>query len=489
MKKIIIISLALFTLILFVQNTQAKNLKAFMSYATFYSPADGSYLETYLGVVGKSAVFVKNKNNKFQGTIEVTLIFKQGNVIKDFKKYNLLSPEVDDTTNIDINFIDQQRFVLPEGGYKMEIQISDLNNPLSKFKANDSLAISFPADKINVSGIQLVDTYKQSTSPTILTKGGYDIVPFIVDYYPQSVNKLTFYSEIYNTEKVFGANEKYLLNYYIESFETQTPLNDFNVIKKEIAKPVNTLFSEIPIDNLPSGNYYLVVDVRNKENKVVASNCLFFQRSNPKAQYNLKDISALDINNTFVAGITGKDSLEEFIQSLYPISNEFERLFIKTQARAADIKVLQQFFLNFWMGRNNADPEKAWANYNKEVIKVNKKYSTSISKGYQTDRGRVYLEYGEPNSISENPMEPNSYPYEIWHYYTLKSQSNKKFVFYTSDAVSNDFELLYSDAIGEYADPAWQAKLQKRNTVIKIDTETPINSWGSNADDFFKNPR
>ena len=489
MKKIITISLALFISFLFIQNTQAKNLKAFMSYATFYSPADGSYLETYLGVVGRSAVFVKNQNNKFQGTIEVTLIFKQGNVIKDFKKYNLLSPEIADTTNIDINFIDQQRFVLPEGGYKMEIQISDLNNPSSKFKASDSLAISFPADKIDVSGIQLVDTYKQSTSPTILTKGGYDIIPFIVDYYPQSVNKLTFYSEIYNTEKVLGANEKYLLNYYIKSYETQAPLNDFNNVMKETAKPVNTIFSEIPIDNLPSGNYYLVVDVRNKENKVVASNSLFFQRSNPKAQYDLKDITALDINNTFVAGITAKDSLKEFIQSLYPISNEFERLFINTQVKVADMKTLQQFFLNFWMNRNSGNPEKSWIDYNKEVIKVNKKYSTSITKGYRTDRGRVYLEYGTPNSISENPMEPNSYPYEIWHYYTLKNQTNKKFVFYSTDAVSNDFELLHSDAIGELSDPAWQAKLQKRNTVIKIDTEVPTNSWGSNADDFFKNPR
>lgn len=467
----------------------ARSIKAYMSYSVFWSPNDGSYIETYLGIVGKSTTFVKNQNNKFQSAIEITMIFKQGNVIKDFKKYNLHSPEIDDTTNIDINFIDQQRFTLPESGYKLELQITDKNNLASTFKAIDSLNILFPAGIVSISGIQLVDSYKQTSSPTILTKSGYDIIPYIVNFFPQMISKLTFYSEIYNTDKVLGTNEKYLLNYYIESYETQIAINNFINFKTETAKTVSILFAEFAINDLPSGNYNLVIEVKNKENKIIASNKIFFQRSNPKAKYDITDISSLDITNTFASNITSKDTLKDYIQSLYPISNTLERIFAENQLEYSNMQTMQQFLYNFWLNRNNKEPEKAWNNYQIEVRKVNYKFSTSIKRGYATDRGRVYLQYGPPNTISENPIEPSNYPYEIWHYYTLQNQRNKKFVFYSTDVVTNDYELIHSDAVGELQDYAWQARIQKRNTIIKIDTEKGIDHWGNNANDFFKNPR
>ncbi len=118
---------------------------------------------------------------------------------------------------------------------------------------------------------------------------------------------------------------------------------------------------------------------------------------------------------------------------------------------------MQQFFLNFWRSRNNADPEAEWYDYKKEVAKVNNDYTTQVRKGYDTDRGRVYLKYGPPNIITESYDEPSAYPYEIWHYYTLgENQRNKKFVFYTYDIVTNDFQLLHSDAIGELSNYRWQ---------------------------------
>ncbi|MEZ5195370.1 MAG: GWxTD domain-containing protein [Bacteroidales bacterium] len=78
--------------------------------------------------------------------------------------------------------------------------------------------------------------------------------------------------------------------------------------------------------------------------------------------------------------------------------------------------------------------KKAWETYLEKVNLVNLAYSTQIQKGYDTDRGRTYLKYGEPNAISESYNEPATYPYEIWHYYDLgNGQRNKKFVFYTRD--------------------------------------------------------
>ncbi|MFH0864977.1 MAG: GWxTD domain-containing protein [Bacteroidota bacterium] len=487
MKKIYI-SLVL---VLFALQINAKNLQAYLSYATFYSPSDGPYIETYLSVVGKTVEFIINANGKFQATVQIMMVFKKDDIIKDFKKIDLMSPEIDDTSSIDFTFMDQQRFPLPDGDYDVEIQILDKNatNPKA-YSTTESLEINFPMDTVCISGIQLIESYKEtSDTKSILSKNGYDLVPFTINYYPGSIKSLTFYAEVYNSDTIFKVDEKFLVYYYIEAYETGKTLNDYYKFKKETPKKVIVVFSEFDISNLPSGNYNLVVDVRNKENKSLAFNKMFFQRNNPDAQFNLLDIAAIDITNTFVDKISHIDTLKDFIKSTYPVSTQIEKLFAESNLKKSDLKTLQQYFLNFWINRNAADPQKAWAEYYIEVKKVNKEYGTLIKKGYETERGRVYLQYGPPNSVTESVSDPSSYPYEIWLYYALANQKNRKFVFYLPGLVTNDYELMHSNAFGEVYDPSWQMKLVKRNTTTNNPDQTKDKDyWGGHSDDYYKSP-
>ena len=117
-------------------------------------------------------------------------------------------------------------------------------------------------------------------------------------------------------------------------------------------------------------------------------------------------------------------------------------------------------------------------------------FATGIKKGYTTDRGRVFLKYGEPNTRSVFPSEPNAYPYEIWHYYKIDNFSNKRFVFYSPDVVTNDFPLLHSDMPGHINYPQWRVQLHKRtNQPIDMDTEGQGGHYGSRANDYYNNPR
>ena len=145
----------------------------------------------------------------------------------------------------------------------------------------------------------------------------------------------------------------------------------------------------------------------------------------------------------------------------------------------------------FWSKRDPLEPEKAWLDYLDMVNRVNMAYSTQISKGYQTDRGRVYLKYGPPNSISESYSEPTTYPYEIWHYYELANgQRDKKFVFYTKDIVTNDFSLLHSNVVGELSNYRWQYFLHQRvDSGWDIDRTLLPDGWGENSTDYYNNPR
>lgn len=470
----------------------ANHLNAYMSYSTFYSPENGPYIETYLTVEGKSANYVLNDNGKFQATIQIIMLFKVGNEIINYDKYELNSPEIDDTLNISDNFIDQQRYTLPNGNYEFEIQIWDKNSEAKPYINLQPLVLNYSEEEIVISGIQLVNSYTKTEEDGVLSKHGYDIVPYIFNYYPEQIKKVTFFAEVYNTEIKLGEAEKYLLKYYIVPIDKEKPIAKYVQQKKETVAAVNIIFSEFDISNLPSGNYFLTLEARDKNNELLGLNRIFFQRSNPRIQINVMDLANLDINNTFVSRITDIDTLREYVQYLDPISSPQEMGFSAAHLNSSDIGTLQKYFYNFWLTQDNLEPERAWNTYLAEVNKVNYAYSTQIQKGYETDRGRTYLKYGAPNAISESYNEPATYPYEIWHYYVLKNgQRNKKFVFYTQDIVTNDFTLLHSDVTGEISNYRWQQVLYSRvrpgSNIDESTTEDGI--WGGNSKRYFDIPR
>ncbi|MFU8844990.1 MAG: GWxTD domain-containing protein [Bacteroidales bacterium] len=475
----------------FPHKAVSKNLNAYYSYTVFYSPDNGPYIETYLSVAGNSVNFVANETGDFKAAVEVLVLFIQGKEVISYDKYQLSSPELKDTANINFSFLDQQRYSLPSGLYDFEIQIKDMYSDNPPFISLQPLEIDFPDDAVHVSGIQLIESYKPSGEENILTKHGYDLVPYISDFYPESVQKIIFYGEIYNTAKILGQEKQFLLTTYISPAEKNEPVTGFISRKREVTAPVSVVFNEFNISNLKSGNYFLVIEVRDQENTLRGKNRFFFQRSNPKLQLRIEDLATVNSNNTFVSKIQNADTLREYIRSLSPISDEQEKIFSAVHVKTADLETLQKYFYRFWDERNPLDPESAWTAYRNEVVKVNMAYSTKIQKGYETDRGRVYLQYGPPNAISESYNEPATYPYEIWHYYALQNgQRNRRFVFYTRDMVTNDFVMLHSDVSGELANYRWQYVLYQRvDPGFDLDSRSVPDSWGGQSRNYFDLPR
>jgi GWxTD domain-containing protein len=503
MKRLILILLVSFI----IPQSFAKNIQAYLSYCTFSSPTDGPYLETYLSVYANSVQFKPTSEGKYQGSVGITMIFKQGETVKNFKKYELKSPLLNDTANLDFSFIDQQRILLPNGDYTFELQIRDLQDETPPLTDYVSLRIDYPSDKVSVSGIQLLENFKKTETPGILSKSGYDMVPFIHNFFPQSIHKITFYSEIYNTDKILGADSKYLLSCCIQSKETGKALNDLIKNRKETAKQVCILFNEFDISNLPSGNYNLVVEVRNQKNEIIASNLVFFQRSNPDVKLEVKDIAALNIRGSFAERITNIDTLRENIKSLEPISTETEKIFAEAQLGKADLLTMQQYFLNFWQRRDELTPERSWLQYDEQVKAVSKEYRTPIKKGYETDRGRTYLKYGPPNTITDQPFEastlgtvidngdnygynPPTVPYQIWHYYQLpNNERDIKFVFVNAHLAENDYTLIHSNASGEVNNPNWQAELQRQIGIEDRDNVAPHGRYKGKSGILYNDPK
>ena len=477
----------LYILLLFVivsNMAQSQKLQTYFYYSLFNSPQH-PYIETYMSIIGNTTKFVKQKNGKFASQLEITMLFKQNDTIKTFKKYRLSSPEVIDTNKNKPNFIDLQRIFLPNGVYNFELSVKDLNVDEKPQKFYDIIDVNFNDKDISFSGIEYVESYKPTTEKNILTKNNFDLVPYIADFFPKNINKLTFYCEYYNTNKILGDSADFLVKYYIES----TSINKSDKIlgfKRQKAQNINVLFASLNIEKLYSGNYNLVIELVNRKNEVIATKKAFFQRSNPK-KYNPDEIKNIDISKTFVDDINA-DSLKLYLDYLYPIADINERQFVKNQLTNADTVMMRKFFYNFWIKRNPLDPDKDWEIYLRQVYKVNSNFSTQVKKGYLSDRGRVFLQYGAPNDINESKFSPSTYPYQIWHYYKIGNQTNRRFVFYNPNIVGNDYELLHSDAQGEVYLKNWKLYLDKRNTPIynHSQTEEENHYWGEEIDENYK---
>jgi GWxTD domain-containing protein len=472
---------------------QATNLTALLSHCAFNTPENKPYVETYLSVLGNSVHFKPNAQGKLQAAVEVGITFSQNNVIKAFKKYTLNSQEATDSLNPP-NFIDQQRFPLDAGDYVLEIRLVDKNKPsAAPVSLHETIQVFFPVNQISISGIERIESYTKASGQSILTKNGYDLVPYIANFYPQNMKALAFYAELYNTHKVPGENEPFVVNYFIESYDYERKLDKFGGYFKGSGKPVTVVFGEIPIADLPSGKYNLVIEVHDKKNTLICYGKTYFQRINPTMpSAEAAELAAkADLRTTFVYQIHNVDSLTEAIRCLRPISSDIENSLAENDVHTKDINVLQRRLLIFWTSHNPQNPELAYTEYMMQVKAVQHSYGTRLLQGYNTDRGRVYLKYGEPSTRQISDKEPSAYPYEIWTYYRLNNgQNNRKFVFYDPDLVTNNYRLIHSDATGETYDANWDVKIRKRNNQsTNLDVEQSPDQFGGNAQDDFNHPK
>jgi GWxTD domain-containing protein len=461
-----------------------QSLQTFFYYARFNAPS-GPYLEFYFSILGQTAHFVNIDSAKHrQATIDFLIVLKQDSTIKTFRKYNLHSPIIDSNEQRP-NFIDVQRIPLPKGNYTLELTIKDANDTITKpyFYSSD-IDLNYPQEKAFFSDIEYVakSYIQKKNSPDIFSKNGYTIEPYVANFFPESLNKLTFYSELYNTDKLIAdSSSVFLLRYYIASASSLEILPNYVFTSRQKAKSIIPILSSIDIQLLPSGDYILGIQAINSENKIIAQKNFSFVRSHPSLDKELATAipDSIRIEGSFVETIP-TDSLALYIRYLAPISNQVEFEYARNQLKTNEPNYMRSYFLSFWIRKDAKNPKKAWEKYLAQVKIVNKNYHTQIRQGFETDRGRIYLKYGRPDDIIFHYNEPSSYPYEIWQYYQTLNQSNVKFVFYDPSLMQSDFILLTSTARGEPHISNWQYYLNHRNTPISDPYKNKVDDYYGN---------
>lgn len=454
----------------------------------FYT-ADGKPLvEVNMAMLTGTFGIMSNDRGFLQAQVEVLTIIEQQGSIVDYAKTVVNGPEGLDSTQSDL--IHQEHFALAPGYYDLSIEVRDLAKAdTSVRRMNAPLAVGTMPSGVSVSDI----LFAERIEPAIAgdhSKYGYNTVPLLTDYLPSSIKKLNFYAEVHGTERSMGKDSLYLLSYQIEGFENKAVFGPFKRVIRAKAKAVEPLIAEFDIADLPSGNYVLAVEVRDKGGTLIARKEQFFQRNNPISyNYDLQSMDRLDLDGKFAGAFANRDSLVDFIASLRPIADPLEGKIIEDRHKDKDMELMKRFFYSFWANRS-ADPEAAWRTYRAEVVKVNKMFGCRLLKGYETDRGRVYLKYGAPNTMMDRFNEMGTLPYTIWHYYRAGRFTNRRFVFYQPEMANMCMQLLHSEVPGEMSNPQWNNILHQRTVAMPgVQTRQPGTLESDRVMEFFNDPR
>jgi len=441
-----------------------------VSYATFKGDKS-DYIEVYLYAVG-STLEQKIIGPQIQSSIEVTILFKQGDNIIQFDKFLLNGPLSAEPSD----FMDLKRYGLTPGEYQMEVTVIDQNKPKNQGTfTSDKFKIDYSHSKVAISDIQLLTSCKGAKEPSAFVKNGYFMEPTPFNFYNKNLETLFFYNEIYNTNLL---EEKTFVVSYSITLDSKLSNNKEVVIGHKTKKTAENTVLMMPIDIAPlaSGNYILQVQVKDGD-RVLAKKAISFQRLNPYVQPKFEESESFDITKTFVEDLS-RDDLIYSLRAIMPLISSTDAKILNGILANEDPVKLKSRLFTFWANKDPNKPKAAYDKYMEVARAVDNQFNSGLGHGFESDRGFIFLKYGRPTNMISVTDEPESAPYEIWFYdqFPFTGQSDVKFLFYNPSYAAGQYQLLHSNCRGEINDPTWVVKLYKNIDQRDIVGEDYLNA-------------
>jgi GWxTD domain-containing protein len=233
--------------------------------------------------------------------------------------------------------------------------------------------------------------------------------------------------------------------------------------KLQMQRHVVPFLATSDIDGLPTDSYYLELTVRKADVIVARSSKVFYyentmmvseeQPESPANQvldeeslFQLSDISKL-----------GELELEDKLGQADYLMTSTERKKIK-QMKTPDEK--KHGLFSFWRTKDEQGekPLSYYRAYCQRVEMANKKFTYQKTLGWKSDRGRIYILYGEPDRIKPELFSTEAKPYIYWEYINkgIKILTGNRAYFYFLDKLGGgNFIIIDSNVQGEVSDPNW----------------------------------
>lgn len=447
---ILILGLFITSLIVGVSYAAADDdVSMSLDFARFRYDENNTYLEIYYLVhyEGKDAL-VESKNIWLE--FSISDVQKDSVVASSSQELTLQSAGSMDNGSASVKG-SLIRVVLPVGEYSLKMMRYDEN----KGQKLDSIEYGFKAprfrpDRIAVSDLELSSRIitRSINKEGAFYKNTMEVFPNPTHIFGKDNPMLFYYVELYNlqNEQIPGPVK---VQAVISDDEGQIRAEKSYKRKRGYESTVE--YGQFNITKLESGLYTLIFAVIDS-----ASDYSVYTRNN------------FYINNPDVLLVSEKDQEGGFLESEFSnipeneLNEKFKSVIYIASKNEMDVHKRmdtegskRQYLYDFWREEQR---ESLKDDYYERVNMANELYAYSNREGWQSDRGRIYIVYGEPDRILKKPHNPDDIPYEIWFYYNL--EGGVKFLF-GDETGFGEYLLISSTKRGEIYDPKYDSILRR----------------------------
>ncbi len=437
----------------------ARSLDAGVTYVAYATP-DKTYVEVSLEIAGATVATKQIDSLRYEAAVEVLMVVRRGDTIVNFEKYALRGVLMFQAQVL----LDVRRLAIPPGTYTLEVTMQDLNDAGNRgvFRTPFQVAIE---PGLHLTDLQLLRALRPDTAATRFAKNGLYQEPLPFRFYDRSARYLYAYAEMYSTPSATArAADSYAVRYFLEQ-EINT--DSLRLIaggnqRKKTARLIPVAV-QMDISQLPSGNYWFTMEVRDNAGAVLARRRVAFQRSNPFLG-GVDSMSVTAIGQEFVRQLDHA-ALRYALRAIGPLFSGSDIALLQNALQTDDTTTMRFVLFRHFAAQNPNSPEMAYKEFMEVAKVVDKKFHSGFRYGFETDRGRIFLRYGRPDDLIHVEDDPGAPPYEVWVYYDFPKtrQKNVKFLFYNPSLAGDDYIVLHSSARGEVNNKRWERDLYQRN--------------------------
>jgi GWxTD domain-containing protein len=395
-----------------VESIDMVRSRFFIDHASF-ADGDSNRLEVYYKVFNDGLNYVK-KGDKYVANYEVNVIVlgegeQQVNGISVDKTYVLNDYEL--TQSQEGYLVNQVELRVEPGKYALFCKLIDHNsNDVSNIES-EVRSPRFDPDA-DISEIELLQEAGEQLQESKFTKRGLTTVPSVERTFDSETQPLGFYVELYVGEH---PGEELLLEYNIRGSNGNHTQKDTVVV--DVDSSVIGRSHYVSLENLPPGEYDLMLTLKSGNR----------QLAERRTGFNIKWSLPSLIKNDF----------DYAVEQLKYVHTPDER----DELKEAPESLRVQKFEELWKSKDptpTTPRNELREEYYRRIRYANQYFRAINRDGWQTDRGMVYIKYGEPDQIDRHPFEMGRKPYQIWYYYTQR----RTFVFEDTRG-DGDYQLLY----------------------------------------------
>jgi GWxTD domain-containing protein len=382
---------------------QAKGIQLELKTYNYFGPTP--YTECHIRV-DHSSLNEQGQTRLALASVDILLmVLDTAENVVAYDKFTLTGP----SDSLSMDMLAVKRFALPMGNYTIRLEAAESRLPDNKVQMEKVWKVPAAISDYLLSDILLLSALQQTSASGPLIKNGYYLEPLPYNYIYGGRETIDFYIELYARDTIL-TNGLFLQMTMIELSDkglAQDP--KFSKYRKISGKPYEPLILSLPVKELKSGHYQLMVSIVDKQKNMLASSVVEFTQSNPMADLAWLESSNQDVESSFAGKIRDED-MDYIMKAHVPITNQEQLFTLRELISSKRTKSKQHFLLTFWKEKYPTDPATAYSKYMEVADAVNKQFHTNAGLGVQSDRGHIFLKYGKPTNVITIDTEVDAPP-------------------------------------------------------------------------------